>query len=196
MNGCNHATLCTMKSTLREMMLAQRLALTPDDVHAFSASLLQQLMHDSRITHARTIGLFHPIKHEPNLLGITHLFPNKQVYLPKVHDGVMDYVLYHEAYGQICSPLERSDLNIMEPAGQSYFKEPLDVILIPALAIDHQRHRLGFGKGFFDAYLARLRPKHVLAVIYPFQYVKTLPHEAHDERVDDVLIANLTTVNQ
>jgi 5-formyltetrahydrofolate cyclo-ligase len=185
-----------MKTSLRDAMLNQRLALTQDEVHMFSVSLLEQLIHNARIHNARTIGLFHPIKNEPNLLGMTHLFPDKQFYLPKVHDGRMDYVVYHEAHSQMLSPLEKSPLNILEPIGHTYYELPLDVILIPALAIDMNFHRLGFGKGFFDAYLARLRPKHVLAVIYPFQYVNTLPHEAHDERVDDVVIASLTTVNQ
>jgi 5-formyltetrahydrofolate cyclo-ligase len=157
-----------------------------------SVSLIEQLMQDTRILSANTIGLFHPIKKEPNLLPLMSIFPTKQFYLPKVHGQSMDYVLYRDSYAETSTPLQLSELNIHEPIGTTYLQHPLDVVLIPALAIDANLHRLGFGKGFFDAFLSRLRPKHVIAVIYPFQYVNALPYEDHDQRVDDVLIASST----
>ncbi len=185
-----------MKTPLRASLLSQRLSLSDDDVHHYSMSLIHQLIHDPRILNAQSIGLFHPIKNEPNLLSMIDTFPTKQFYLPKVHDATMDYVLYRDAHTHDVAPLEKSELNIMEPIGTTYRQHPLDVLLIPALAIDTHFNRLGFGKGFFDAYLKRCRPTVVIAVIYPFQYVNALPHEAHDQRVDDVVVASLTTARQ
>lgn len=180
-----------MKASLRDHMLTQRLALSQQERDAYALSLIEQVAHHPAFLHAKTVGLYHPIKHEPNLLPLMQRAPHHMFYLPKVFGSTMDFVAFDAN-----TPLEKSALGIMEPILNTVYHTPLDLLIIPALAIDHQRHRLGYGKGFFDAYLTRLRPKHILAVIYPFQYVKALPVEGHDQQVDDVLIANLTSTHQ
>ena len=65
-----------------------------------------------------------------------------------------------------------------------------DVLLVPLLAFDRKGFRLGYGGGFYDRTLARLRKlKSVVAVglAYDGQRVDAVPHVDYDERLDWVL---------
>jgi 5-formyltetrahydrofolate cyclo-ligase len=57
----------------------------------------------------------------------------------------------------------------------------IDLSVVPGLAFDKNRHRLGRGAGYYDRFLARL-PQDVpcVGLAYDFQFVERLPKEAHD----------------
>ena len=64
----------------------------------------------------------------------------------------------------------------------------VDFALVPALAVDRDNYRLGYGAGFFDGLLGsrKVKPYCVTALPSPF-IVERLPHEPHDIPVDLVL---------
>ena len=65
-----------------------------------------------------------------------------------------------------------------------------DVVLCPLLAFDRTGHRLGYGGGFYDRTLARLRalkPVVAIGLAYDEQRVDAVPHLDYDERLDWVL---------
>jgi 5-formyltetrahydrofolate cyclo-ligase len=65
-----------------------------------------------------------------------------------------------------------------------------DVVLVPLLAFDAQGFRLGYGGGFYDRTLARLRaikPVVAVGVAYDELKVDAVPHRSYDERLDWVL---------
>jgi len=50
-----------------------------------------------------------------------------------------------------------NEFGITEPIGSEIIDpEDLDLVLVPLLAIDRQGHRVGYGKGYYDRYLARV----------------------------------------
>ena len=61
------------------------------------------------------------------------------------------------------------------------------IVLAPLLAFDRAGHRLGYGGGFYDRTIAGLRSYEgvtVVGVAFAEQEVDTVPHEAHDQRLD------------
>jgi len=67
------------------------------------------------------------------------------------------------------------------------------VLLVPLLAFDAAGYRLGYGGGYYDRTLAALRrTAHVTAVgiAYAGQEIPSVPHDAHDQRLDAVLSEN------
>lgn len=86
-------------------------------------------------------------------------------------------------------PLVAGTWGIQEPADTAPLVEP-DILLVPLLAFDRRGMRLGYGGGYYDRTLSRLRStKTVVAVGLAFssQEAEDLPCNSHDERLDCVL---------
>ena len=79
--------------------------------------------------------------------------------------------------------------DIQIPAETAPEVEP-DVLLVPMLAFDRAGYRLGYGGGFYDRTLAKLRAlKKVTAigVAYAGQEMDAVPHDAHDQPLDWIM---------
>jgi 5-formyltetrahydrofolate cyclo-ligase len=86
-------------------------------------------------------------------------------------------------------PLVPRKWGIREPADTAPAVEP-DVLLVPLLAFDDDGHRLGYGGGYYDRTLRRLRdmkPVIAIGLAYDTQEIGEVPVEAHDQRLDFVL---------
>ena len=82
-----------------------------------------------------------------------------------------------------------NEFGILEPA-KSQSKVP-DVILVPMLAFDNKKYRLGYGKGYYDRYLIKYskRSKNILTVgvAFSFQRHHKLPINKNDVKLDFVI---------
>jgi 5-formyltetrahydrofolate cyclo-ligase len=66
--------------------------------------------------------------------------------------------------------------------------EEIDLVVAPGLAFDRAGRRLGYGGGYFDAFLPRLRPAcPVVGVCFAEQLVDEVPAGPHDRAVDVVV---------
>jgi 5-formyltetrahydrofolate cyclo-ligase len=86
-------------------------------------------------------------------------------------------------------PMEIGVMKIAVPLVSAPVVEP-DVLLVPLLAFDKAGYRLGYGGGFYDATLAKLRAKKpiiAIGVAYTDQEVADVPHEAHDMKLDYIM---------
>ena len=69
--------------------------------------------------------------------------------------------------------------------------DPHALVLMPGLAFDPAGHRVGYGGGFYDKFLAQ-EPEHpTLALCYGFQLFPCLETDPHDIPVDQVLWAQV-----
>ena len=86
-------------------------------------------------------------------------------------------------------PTTKSAFGIDEPTAEAPTVDlaTLDVVIVPALAMDPRGHRLGFGRALYDNTLV-LMPKAVrVATVFAFQMIAEVPDEAHDQRVHFVV---------
>jgi 5-formyltetrahydrofolate cyclo-ligase len=70
-----------------------------------------------------------------------------------------------------------------------------DVLLVPMLAYDARGYRLGYGGGFYDRTLAKLRlAKKIVAigVAYAAQETDDVPHDGHDQPMDWIMTEEKT----
>lgn len=86
------------------------------------------------------------------------------------------------------APLAEAKWGILEPAsGPEVFP---DLLFVPLAGFDRAGNRLGYGAGFYDRTLARLRamqPIIAVGVAYAVQEAPTIPSEAYDQKLDYVL---------
>jgi 5-formyltetrahydrofolate cyclo-ligase len=82
-----------------------------------------------------------------------------------------------------------SALGVPEPSGETLGAEALSragLVIIPALAVDHDGHRLGRGAGYYDRALAAVRAPRC-ALVFADELVEHVPHSDHDVPVDLVV---------
>jgi 5-formyltetrahydrofolate cyclo-ligase len=171
-----------MKDSLRQALLLQRLSLSSAMVETYSQSLMKQIIALPAFQQAKVIGLYSPIKNEPDLRPL--ITRGKLVLLPKVVGDSLIYGQWKQTDILIKSPLD-----ILEPNTDKDESHLLDLLIIPGVAFDRLGNRLGFGKGYFDRYLASKRPPLVIGVCYPFQLQKQFQVTQEDMKVDLVLVA-------
>lgn len=64
----------------------------------------------------------------------------------------------------------------------------LDVVIVPAVAYDKQRYRLGYGGGFYDRFLENLREDAVtVGIAFDLQIFDEIPKEPHDAQLDYII---------
>ncbi len=137
---------------------------------------------------ARGIGAFASIPHEINTYSILEgtLSSGKKLFLPKV-DKTMDSFEFHPVTD--LKNLQPGPFGILEPTSPNAAEwDELDLVLVPGLAFDRQGNRLGFGKGFYDRVIPRLKKSClVVGLGYAFQLVEKVPSDKHDAPVRAVL---------
>ncbi len=102
-----------------------------------------------------------------------------QVLLPISNaDGSLHWVAFE-------GETETGIYGFAEPVGDLVEPVGLDLVFIPALAIDETGQRLGKGKGYYDRALAKLDPlPPVIAVIFEDELLESIPVEKHDHKID------------
>ena len=170
------------KKELRSLMLNQRKAMSIDEKIRQSSIIVDCIRQDQRYQNSSVVALFYPMKDEVNLLSL--LTDDKKFLFPRVEKDGMRFYLYHKNMAW-----ETSNFGVREPHhDEVHYTDHIDLMLTPALAISHDRYRIGYGKGYYDRFLAKHRPHHVIGVIYDFQYVNAVEHDDYDQQLDDVIM--------
>ncbi len=83
-------------------------------------------------------------------------------------------------------PLEQSGMMFDQPleSAPPVDERSIDLVLVPALAVDERGHRIGYGKGFYDRLLPRLEGAVRVALIFDFERIVEVPTRPGDEPVD------------
>jgi len=113
------------------------------------------------------------------------LAAGKNIYLPRVVGDDLEIVPYHGAQ----SLDDNNKFHIGEPVGQAVDPACLQLIIVPAVALDPQRNRLGRGKGFYDRLLSTTSCP-TIGVVCDFQLVEAVPVEPHDRPLDCVVTSD------
>jgi len=73
---------------------------------------------------------------------------------------------------------------VMEPMEGDIVDLEIDYMIVPALAILKSGYRIGYGKGYYDQFLKRIRPHRAVGVIYGFQEIDSFEIAEHDQPLD------------
>ena len=109
----------------------------------------------------------------------------KRVAVPKCFGDEMRFIWMEDL-----SRVDKGYAGIPEPiADGPVADDERALVLMPGLAFDPQGHRIGYGGGFYDKFLAREGNHPTLALCYDFQVFDHLETEEFDIPVDQVLWA-------
>lgn len=170
------------KSDVRRIVKDRLAAMTAEDRSRKDELLAERFLSSPEYLSARSIFVYCSTDREASTTAILAraLADGKRVMLPRVSGDAMLLVPY--ALGD---PLAVGAFGIFEPTGEPTDEAP-DLAVIPLLAFDRTRARLGKGKGYYDRFLASFRGTS-LALAYAEQEVPAVPTDRFDRRPDVIL---------
>ena len=149
------------------------------DLQAISAAITKKIRVNDFYKNSKNVMLFYPVKYEINLLAL--LDDEKNFYLPKVCGDKILVCPFKKG-----EPLTVSNFKINEPCSEPVSKQVLDLIIVPALAVDKAGFRLGYGGGFYDRFLKNCNAKTVVPIAHQL-LIERIPVDKFDIPVDYVI---------
>lgn len=175
------------KKELRRTIRERKRAMTEEEIVSRSEKLGVLFSQSEAYKAAKTIYGYLPYNQEVRTIPMLEqaLKDGKRVAVPKVYGDEMKF-LYLDDLTQV----SKGYAGIPEPiADGPVADDDTALVLMPGLAFDPAGHRIGYGGGFYDKFLAA-EPNHpTLALCYEFQMLPELHTEEHDIPVDTVLWA-------
>lgn len=160
------------KTRLRTQAKALRQALTPYELKTRNEALNQRLIAYLSSLGIHTVGIFYPLKGEVDVRGLDHHY---DTFYPLIEAGTL-------VFAPATKDFVKAPFNTFVPDTKERVDNALDVVIVPGLFFDEEGFRLGYGKGYYDQYLANHDALFIGVCLEPF-LIPTLPKEAHDQRV-------------
>lgn len=173
------------KQELRKSIREQKRAMSIEEIEARSAELLKKFVASPQYQAARTLYGYLPYNQEVRTVPILEQAQKdgKRVAVPKVYGDDMKFL-----YLDDLSRVEKGYSGIPEPIDdEPVADDETALVLMPGLAFDPQGHRIGYGGGFYDKFLAREPGHPTVALCYSFQVLPQLETEEFDIPVDAVI---------
>ncbi len=110
----------------------------------------------------------------------------KKVFVPRVEGGQMEFFRL-DGFEQ----LKAGAFGILEPEkrpGEDVGAfEAGSLMIVPGVAFDRERNRIGYGGGYYDRYLSVHHQLHTMALAFEYQILPEVPHDATDIKPDIIV---------
>lgn len=176
------------KSNIRSIYLRKREQIPDIDKNSWDLSIFNRLIKLESYIKAKTIHLYVSIS-EKNEVDTTRiiqysLLNRKRVVVPKViNGGELDHFEINST-----KKLKQNQWGIPEPEdGKKVEIQDLNLIIVPMVAGDRHRNRLGYGKGYYDRFLAQSNAFKI-GLLFDLQiHPEELPVDSYDIPLDLLL---------
>lgn len=175
------------KAVLRRRFRAFRAGLDEAEYRARSMAVVAQARTVPELQRAETVHVYWPLVRRREidvrpLIGWLQA-AGKQIVLPVV-DTATDAPRLRHARFETAATLHPNQWGVHEPiGGQSVPLETLDAVVVPALGAGRNGHRVGYGKGYYDAFLHALAVPTV-GLVFAACLVDQAPAAPHDVPLD------------
>lgn len=171
------------KAALRKTMLGRRDASSDEMIGIASDRIRRALRRVPEFSGASAVGAYYPVGSEIRTQKSIQeaLARGARVCLPRIDGESLDFRAITGF-----ADLERGRLGTMEPKASCPPAPPMDAVLVPAVCASPDRHRLGYGRGFYDRWLAGSGAARIAVCAEP-QVVRAVPHGPLDARMDAVV---------
>jgi len=166
------------KKAIRKEIFAKRKLLSEEQIKAESHLITEKILAMDAYQNARTVYVYMDCKGEASTKELIAAArkDGKRVAAPKVYGEDMKYF-----YITSDEDIEPGYFGVPEPKETLPLAEDEEALLIvPGVAFDIERHRCGYGKGFYDRYLAKHDRHTTIAIAFDFQVVEEVPSNEFD----------------
>lgn len=154
-----------------------------------SLAILSKVEQMHEFVNAKTVLLYWAMEDEVQTQTfVERWYQSKTILLPCV-DG--DDLLLRQFTGRH-SMQKGEQFGIEEPVGPLFTKlDAIDMIVVPGVAFDKCKNRMGRGRGFYDRLLKSTPNACKVGIAFDFQMVDAVPTESFDVKMDKVVSESL-----
>ncbi len=165
------------KEHIRKEVMKVRNALTYEEWQEKSMKIQQRIINWKHYEKAETLFLYRGLGREvsTDVIFTKALQDGKKVFFPKVHGRELCFYEVTTMHEFLPGPY-----GILEPITKKKEKKAPDLIIMPCLAFDKERNRIGYGKGYYDRYLEKKEGLLTAALAFSFQMREKIPAEEKD----------------
>jgi 5-formyltetrahydrofolate cyclo-ligase len=175
------------KRALRAELRGRRRTMTSSERESATTRLTQHLVDLTSDLQAGSLAAYLPSQDEPNIRPFLDWAQEQdiRVLLPVSRDdGLLDWAVSSDGEQEGIDGMPEPVGDLLGPIAIN----DVDLIVVPAAAVDRTGMRMGWGRGYFDRTLGSMeRCPPVYAVIFDNELVESVPTELHDKRVDGVV---------
>lgn len=170
-----------LKKDIRKRVLAKRENISEEEWDKNSRIIYEKVVTHSFFLDEDTIYCYIDYRHEVCTRQIIEKAwdLHKKVMVPKVNG---DFMTFHPIYS--FSDLKEGYKGILEPITSSQEIYEPGLVIIPGVAFDRTRNRIGYGKGYYDRFLSNPSNYKTMAIGFELQLEETIPAESFDFKPD------------
>jgi 5-formyltetrahydrofolate cyclo-ligase len=159
------------KTELRQKLKHDRLSLTNAEHTVKSREIVDKLKGLQDWTAVKTVHCFEPLKEllEPDVSGFMMYLEDLgvEVFVPRMIEGEWEMI----------------------STQREGAPEQFDVVIVPMLGFDESLHRVGYGGGYYDKFLAGQSGAKI-GVCFELGLIGSIPAEPHDIQMDTIVTEN------
>ncbi len=190
------------KRRIRERARAARQGLPPEERAALSHAACERLLKLPRTFDARIVLAYVASPEELNPLHAVIELEKRgaRIVMPRITGPGMLSLHYCDAAQldptsqDATSTLEEGPFGIRQPCANSESIAPdqVDLVIVPGIAFDPCGRRVGYGGGYYDRLLPRMRQATLIGIAFDGQITDRVPEEPHDAPVSVVVTPSRT----
>lgn len=172
------------KASIRKLMKTKKASLSAEDKLREADMVLRSIEKMPCFQKAQSVLMYYSLPDElPTHNFVQKWAAEKKVYLPRVVGDDLEIAIYGElaTYGKY---------GIEEPTAASVLPDEIDLVIVPAVALDIKGNRLGRGKGYYDRLLPQCPQAYKIGVALECQLLEELPVDPFDVPLDAVFTAS------
>lgn len=174
------------KKDIRLDIKKQKQLLSSDELHEKSSEIISVVELLGVFQDAKNIFIYHAMPDEVQTLALIQKWlPHKRFFTPVIQDTNLTFRQYTNN-----TVFTKSQFGILEPNGEDFTDYNLiDLVIVPGVAFDRKKNRLGYGKGFYDRFLPSIKaPK--MGICFDFQLIDSVPTDKYDVAMNYIVSEN------
>ena len=132
----------------------------------------------------KNVAIYYPSNYEVNtiqLFNILKKLKGLKTSIPQLSKRKMKFVKWNST-----QPLKVNSFGFLDPASTATVSCP-DLIIVPLLAFDRFKNRLGYGKGYYDRFLGKNKNILTIGIAFSFQKFNKIKTSKYDVKLNYIL---------
>lgn len=178
-----------IKQEQRKNILEKRNCLTVGQINCISEIIINKLIKLEAFKQSNVIMCYMDFNNEVKTKDFINLcfIMGKRVAIPYIKSN--SEMVAVEIIN-IENDVVRGSYGILEPKNNAAEIEPkeIDFVITPGIAFDKEKNRLGYGKGYYDRFLEKVKKNcFKVAIAYDFQILDSISKDNHDIPLDMII---------